>query len=318
MGCQFHFACKSRSELDVVKYLESLYPESIYVCNDIVGLPLHCAERKDVFQHLFFERYNGSTRPPLHSLFQDDSFEDKTTIAKRFIDIFPANARDIDSHGATALHFAVTTPTTTEFIDKLIELSPDAITTQDSQGSLPLHKALRSTASPDIIRCLLLHNGHSAHVVDHLGRTPLHVACRHGAPLEVVADLNQAHAQGIHALDSCRCTPLHVACRHGAPLDVVQRLVELDERTLQWADENQELPLHKACRGGHTSLVQHLVNVRVALTSRRNASGVLPVFLLCQSSGKSRDNSTNNNSCELVETIWLLLRAHPEALQRFS
>ena len=313
-GLPIHCACKNSTNLEVVKYLVSLYPESINVYNDEVGLPLHCAESDEVFEHLFHQRYSNTDKP-LHDIFQDEKLENKTGVAENFIRFFPGNAQDADSQDSFPLHLAVSAPTNLPFINKLIALNPKAIAKQDSQGALPLHNAARSGASRDIVQCLVSRSSRSAEVVDRQGRTPLHLACHHKASLEVVSGLIQAFPQGVRVRDGCGCVPLHVACRHGSPLDVIQRLVELDPLSLHSVDKNQELPLHKACWGGHTYLVEFLVKTNMLSAHARNELGMLPVFLLCQSSGKSRSCASVEHTPKLVEAIWLLLATYPEAVQ---
>ena len=117
-----------------------------------------------------------------------------------------------------------------------------------------------------------------------------------------------AYPEGAHALDNKVCTPLHVACRRGSSLALVKHLVDTDEMSLRLTDENQETPLHKACRGGHhVAIVQYLVEKNMPSASARNAAGVLPVFILCQASGKSLDIQ---DMPEYVKTIWNLSCQH--------
>lgn len=314
-GLPIHVACSEGRNLQIVKYLESLYPESLDIGNNSVGLPLECAEGEELFEYLLLKRYNSYFQKrgsfPLHAIFQDDGLKSKKPVAKRLIEYFPPHARDIDKRGSNPLHQAVAAVSDVDLIRELLTLNPEAVEKRDVQGSLPLHYALRNQPSKDIAECLVEAFPAGLGVADHQGSTPLHIACRYAASVDVVSYLQDTYPEGIRAVDRHGCTPLHAACRHGSSLEVVQHLVETDQNNLHILDEHQELPIHKACRGGHVSLLRYLLERNMPAASARNASGMLPVFILCQSSGKSREVL---ETPEYVEAIWQLLLAHPESV----
>lgn len=289
-GLPIHYACTNYATLEMAQYLESVYPESLEVESKAVGLPLHCAQSEEVLHYLFMKRYGTYMRRrktfPLHALFEDEDVKNKRKIADDFLEFFPEHARDKDHRGAYPLHLAVTTVTSEALdrnedlemlsIGRLISLNAMAVKTQDNEGSLPLHYALRYQGPLQLVKGLLDFYPESIHVVDHQGLTPLHVACSHGTSLEVV-----------------------------------QYLVEADETALLAKDKHEETPLHKACRGGHASLVRYLFQKGTPSISETNDSGMLPLLLLCQPTGKSPEFL---ETPEYLEAVWLLLKNHPDCL----
>jgi ankyrin repeat protein len=125
--------------------------------------------------------------------------------------------------------------------------------------------------------------------------------------------LLNSYPKGKYITDNLGRLPLHVACRHGSSLEVVKILIEDDEMSEQTlvADGEGELPLHKACRGGHVSLVLFLMEKHLSSIRLKNSAGMLPVLLMCQSSGKRR---AMRDTPEFLNAIWCLLKEHPDAL----
>jgi ankyrin repeat protein len=212
---------------------------------------------------------------------RDRDLLDKDLIVDRFLDEFPANAADPDSMGCAPLHIAVTTKLETSFIKKLIDQGPDAVQLRDKSNSVPLHYALR-----------------------------------HGDPANAVGLLLDQYANAVKVADINNFLPLHVACSHGASLDVVKRLVEMYEESVAIKDNKGELALHKACRGGHLALVEFLAEKNTASVRVTNANGTLPIFILCQSSGKQKGLSSLDENATLG-TIWQLLRKQPRGSSAF-
>jgi ankyrin repeat protein len=286
-GLPIHCAAK-RGNLNTVKYLESLYPESIEFNNESLGLPFNRAASKEMFQYLLIQRYqeyfNKRGIFPPHAIFQDRTIMKKAKVILRLFSHFPFYIRDTNSYtnkqGVTPLHLAVAdTDVEASFVETLIGMmNSEAVRTPDYQGSIPLHYALRHGAFPDVVKLLLNLYPKGKYITDKLGNLPLHVACRHGASLEVV-----------------------------------KIFVEDDEMSEQGlvTDGQGELPLHKACRGGHVSLVLFLMEKHLSSIRLKNSAGMLPVLLMCQSSGKRR---ATRETPEFLDAIWCLLKEHPDAL----
>ena len=104
-----------------------------------------------------------------------------------------------------------------------------------------------------------------------------------------------------------------MACRHNKlSVEAVLLLIEANPDAATTKSADGELPLHKACRGGHILLIKLLFDKRMASASERNFSGMLPVFYLCQSSGKREQDIVHGP--EFLETVWTLLRANPDGV----
>jgi len=309
-GLPIHCACQHVDGPENMKYLQSQYPKSLTVRNESVGLPMECSLRSSTLEYTMNKRYAGKANP-FHAALADEEIKDRVSFAEKFLDYYDENAKDIDSLGRFPLHLAVMLPSVTpSLVDLLIECHEEAVQAKDKQGSLPLHYALRHNVSHEVLECLLRHYAASSQVADHNGSTPLHLACRHGYPTNVISLLLDAFPAAATLQDQRGCTPLHVASRHGASVEVVKRLIVADERAIDFVDHSLEIPLHKAARGGHPALVRLLVEKRPPSTGLRNIAGMLPVFLLCQKSGK-KDVSAMNDP-DFSDAVWQLLKAHPE------
>ena len=153
----------------------------------------------------------------------------------------------------------------------------------------------------------------SLKVMDRNGCLPLHYACRYGADTRVLIKMVASFPEAVKVQDRNGCIPLHVACRRGAlSVEGVKQLVDRDNTTAQSADNDRELPLHKACRGGHLEIINYLLEQYAPASGMRNASGYLPIHILCRKSGKGELSAMDTP--EYTETLFRLLRAHPEAV----
>lgn len=87
-------------------------------------------------------------------------------------------------------------------------------------------------------------------------------------------------------------------------------MAELYGSPLDICDDELEYPLHFACRTGNCDVGKYLLERQTASVSARNEDNELPIELLCRPSEPKIDI----DSPEYVETIWLLLLAHPDVV----
>jgi len=317
-GLPLHRACGQNWKLDFIIHLLVSYPESLEYCNESIGLPLHCAHDPVIFAVLLNLRYPGQLRYPefhcpFHAILQDKQLSRKSEVVQSLIKWFGINATDEDSRKVLPLHLAIRELVEFDVVKNLVDLNPATIAKCDSMGSLPLHYALRYGASFQMIEYLINGLPQGCVAVDNQGNLPLHLACRQGTDVETVQLLLSQFPDGAQMRDKHGFTPLHVACRHNKlSFEAVLLLIEANPVAVTTKSADGELPLHKACRGGHISLIKLLLDNRMASASERNFSGMLPVFCLCQSSGK-RDQDIVHKP-EFLETVWTLLRANPDAI----
>lgn len=137
----------------------------------------------------------------------------------------------------------------------------------------------------------------------------LHHALRNNASLGSIKLLVKGNPLAVRVADSHGSFPLHIASEFST-VDVVQFLVERNESCLNVCDVKENSPLHCACRGGNCGVIKYLLDRHVPSVSERNAENKLPIHLLCEVDREKVDH----DSPEYVETIWLLLLAHPEAV----
>lgn len=119
----------------------------------------------------------------------------------------------------------------------------------------------------------------------------------------------KAHPSALREPDPRGSYPLHIACQYET-LNVVKFMAELYGSPLDICDDELEYPLHFACRTGNCDVVKYLLERQTASVSARNEDNELPIELLCRPSEPKIDI----DSPEYVETIWLLLLAHPDVV----
>jgi ankyrin repeat protein len=201
----------------------------------------------------------------------------------------------------------------------LFDAYPEAIIcTTASGGDTPLDIARYNSAAEDLVPFLetqmayarLARNVSALSTLDANDWLPLHHAL-HDATLGAIKLLVKGNPSATRVIDRDGKLPLHIACEFST-LDVVKFLLDSDsnDTSLTRLDVNSNSPLHYACRGGNCSVVKYLLEKRAAAVSKINGENKLPVQLLCESNAEGLDR----DGTEYIETIMLLLLAHPEAV----
>ncbi|EJK58563.1 hypothetical protein THAOC_21302 [Thalassiosira oceanica] len=330
-GLPLHCVCaatsyKQENTLEIIAFLLSKYPEAIGARNETVGTPLEVSYSTAIFEAILRQRYSGKTPYYLHHSLRDDAILSPIKVVRFFIKNFGGNVKEIDNLGRYPLHVAASSPRASrEVVKELLNFHPAAALHQDKQGCIPLHSFLCNCASLETS----VQNGifdelmnianiedtsedsvqQSGSIIDELMLGLTLVWHRSESVFENYRFISEA----LNVKDRNGCLPLHVACRRGA-LSVlgVKLLGALDNTTVQSADNDRELPLHKACRGGHLEIINYLLEQYAPASGMRNASGYLPIHILCRKSGKG--DLSAMETPEYTETVFRLLRAHPEAV----
>jgi ankyrin repeat protein len=106
--------------------------------------------------------------------------------------------------------------------------------------------------------------------------------------------------------------PLHVACQHHETTAVVEYLINLNEVTLTTADREGNTALHHACIGANNAMIALLLdNYGSMSVSKRNAKKQLPITLLLEN---KNDDVSGRDDIKHVESVYRLMRAHPETI----
>ena len=145
---------------------------------------------------------------------------------------------------------------------------------------------------------------------DDSGMLPLHKALRNNVRLGSIKLLVRGNPSAIRSFDDNGVIPLHVACQYHNSACVVQYLLDLNTAILKAVDYDNNTALHYACRGAKYDNVALLLEKYDAVSvSKRNAQKKLPIDLLWE------NDQVNRDSVEYTETIFRLLKAHPETLR---
>jgi len=145
---------------------------------------------------------------------------------------------------------------------------------------------------------------------DEHGQLPLHTALQNNVRLGSIKLLVKGNASALRSPDNSDALPLHIACAHHESASVVQYLIELDTTTLDAVDREGNTALHYACRGAKYDAISMLLGKYGAVSvSKRNTHKKLPIDLLWES-----NEVLDRESVEYTESIFRLLRAHPETV----
>ena len=188
--------------------------------------------------------------------------------------------------------------------------------------------------------------------LDQHGWTPLHRALVENASLGSIKLLVKKNASAIRVVDYNLALPLHIACEFSSALVVQYLMKMLDERTWSHLDANKDSVLHYACRGGNCEVVKYLLDEQSPYVSEHNNDEKLPIQLFCESWSlspssthiggdeasqdvpeslawicdickvakfKTREEAETHEKKRCAfnqnETLWRLLRAHPDTVK---
>ena len=309
-GLPFHRAC-AKCNVEVAKYLHSLYPESVKVPN-IQG---HCA------LHLVL-RTKRDNEEDLEELTRFLLLNDQGVISTR------------DGLGFLPLHIACEYQELS--IVKLIyNANPEAVHEQiiardaefvteftaelrlehpAHQNALDIARFFSSSERIFFLESQLELERQSREVTqpDRNG-LPIHHMLRTSEPLlgtlKLMAAANPA---SLTTTDNEGCIPLHIAFQIGR-LDIVKYLIEANDESLRVHMTSGYLPLHLVCLGGNYNVVNYILDRSDHGVSFR-IHGQLPIELLLLSDIANCDR----NSLEYIEAVGRLLRANPEAVNAWG
>ena len=307
------------------KMLVDLQPDSVVVGTDLWGqLPIHRAcgrGRLDTIEYLF-QQYPGSIQVrdnhgflPIHVAAQE---KNKAVILFLLRHDSDGASRAVSNHGRMAeagclpLHLASkrTSQDDLSAIRVLFDAYPEAICITDGRGLLPANLARKYSGNPhsNVIFFLDSRLSEAQKATDGRAMTPDRDGCialHYAGTLGAVKLLLKANPAAVRAINNKGQLPVHTVCEFGT-VGAVRYLVDSFEGCLNLCDARNDSPLHHACRGGDCDVVKYLLGKHVPSVSERNGDNKLPIHLLSEYRGDNLD------SANYVETLWLLLRAHPE------
>eukprot|EP00794_Sanderia_malayensis_P004801 gene4801-5428_t len=219
---------------------------------------------------------------------------------------------DLDKDGKSALYYAASTASE-NVVKALLAAKADPNVTAGDNDRSCLHQACaRSSGAIEIVKALLKVMGKEAKLVpDNTGYCPLHIASTTRNSL-LVKELLQSHVEEqIKATDKeYRDTPLHVAARY-KDVDIIRILVEnganveernnegqtilhiacsvSDEATVKYLhsvkanpnvhDKLNRTPLHVCTEGGHSTIIEILIDKFKADVNQRSKDGSTLIHL---------------------------------------
>ncbi len=188
-------------------------------------------------------------------------------------------------HHAAYKHAAGEESLATRNIEMLLRAHPDGAKELDSVGATALHWATRNkNMTGAVLKAIIAANTSAVKTKDKSGYLPLHwVVCQDAPNFEIVKLLLEADP----ASASTRCNegslPIHWCVSRGAPsMDVVNLLIDAAPSSLQVKNNDGNLPLH-CCVDRETvniSTVQLLIDSNAEALSVKNNEGHLPLHLV--------------------------------------
>jgi hypothetical protein len=162
----------------------------------------------------------------------------------------PDAANELDSMGATALHWATRNKSMTKSVlMTLLRANPNAPMVKDHTGYLPIHWAVcQDEPSEIIVQTLLTAYPEGLLKACADGTLPLHWCVNRRRPkVKIVKMLLDKNRGSAGVADKDGCTPLHKCVNRDDPdAEVVQMLIDACAEALEINDKEGHLPLHLA------------------------------------------------------------------------
>ena len=296
-----HRACTYFGTLDTIEYFDSL----------------------DRFGSSLFSRWSGYLPIQLVLLcHQHRGRSEGYKIIKYFLERDPSSAYWIrDNEDRLLLHLACIGDVSIEIITLIFNEYPQAVIKADQQGKIPSEYLLegRRRSFLGTQQVYAASDEQRKETIGDDDMLPVHDALHHADCLGTIKLLLTRRALNIPDRDGL--LPFHIACNVGS-LDVVKYILAEGRNIFRPSEsfnfmvacgEQKEYPLHVACRKGKFSVVKLLVDEQSASVSKTRYDGKLPIHLLCE----AEDGVVDRESVEYVESIFLLLKAQPEAALDF-
>ena len=175
------------------------------------------------------------------------------------------------------------------------------------------HDDIRQFLNCQLIYCLQADQQYTCNSnPDQDGQLPIHKALKDkNVALGSIKLMVQNNPDALRAHDIQGLIPFHLACHHHASTAVIQYLIDKDTTTLSIVDFKGNAAFHHACRSANYEAINLILEKYDAVSvSNRNSDGMLPIELLLLES----NSAVNRNGTEYVESIFNLVRAHPQTL----
>lgn len=222
-----------------------------------------------------------------HAASSTDGGEDLSSKAfEILLQSHPEAANELDSMGATALHWATRNKSMTKSVlMTLLRANPNAPMVKDQTGYLPIHWAVCQDEPSEIIVQTLLTaypEGLLKPCVD--GTLPLHWCVNRCKPkVKIVKMLLDANKSSAGVSDKDGCTPLHKCVNREDPdVEVAQMLIDACAEALEITDKEGHLPLHLAIDHDkpNVEVAKLLLSANPASASIKDKHGHLPLHCL--------------------------------------
>ena len=332
-------ACE-KGYAETVKYLASIYPESIHIKYrgmNLLYFSICCGTWESVEKVKVLHEVNPSfvstaainrigrhTEPllPLHTTCMKwDMGKNRLPITpvynlvKTLFDYYPAAifVRTLDGKLPTDLVKAVDlegSEVGTYYHDSLKRTISFMETQQGFMEESQSHEQLHEN---DVNGTLLLHRALSVKDIS----------------IGTITTIVDENPDALQVVDNCGRRPLHLACMNSS-LDIVQYVLGLGTSTLsEILDAEDNNALHLACEGGNCEVVNYILDNYPSLAMVTNKKNLLPLHLLCDRTGKdiiqiscSSDVSPRGPDYyygqekrkEYIDSIWRMLLAYPTAV----
>ncbi|XP_057956021.1 protein ACCELERATED CELL DEATH 6-like [Malania oleifera] len=158
--------------------------------------------------------------------------------------------------------------------EQLLDKQPDLITQEDEFRRTALHYAATDQSSSEFTKWLLEKDAGLAYKGDAKGLTPLHLAAGISAMENIRAILDFC-PDSVESLDRDGRHPLHLAAASGK-LGSVRELLKIPEMRslLNRTDENGSTPLHLAIQNKHFPVIKELLETKWVDASAESKKGI--------------------------------------------
>lgn len=238
-----HYALKDRSSIGIIKILIDTYPTGLGHYNHYGHLPIYYALDNyysfEVF-NLLINKHREVMIPAINNSIIYLAISKKLPIKVINILYEPYPGNEINN---IALHCAISTGSSMEIIEYLINKDPLSTRIQDSSGNLPLHSSMNNI---NAIKVILSIYPDAAKIKNNYGFLPIHIALDSKASPEIIMMLLEAYPDCTKEKGRFGNTPLHYVAESRKLSNLVKIMLDAYPEAKNIKNDQDELPIDVA------------------------------------------------------------------------
>ena len=239
-----HYAIKHESLIDLINILIDAYPDSLNITTRNGHIPLYYAidnYYSSELLNLIINKHREKMIPIINSSIIHLAISKKLPI--EVIVLLYESFLQNEVNNINNLHCAITSESSIEVIEYIINKNPESITIQDYNGNLPLHHSINNI---EIMRILLSIYPDAAKIKNNYGFIPIHIALDSKVSHEIIMMLLEAYPDCTKEKGRFGNTPLHYAAENRKLSHLVKIILDAYPEAKNIKNDQNELPIDVA------------------------------------------------------------------------